>query len=150
MKKIIQIILLLLCGITLSWGFAYGALFLIGTTFVFGLFIGIAVLLAITYPLSLLGEKLKQKFGIKYPMYLICGFCAPVVFWAVGFAHVNYLDSINYFDGFLAGLFEYLLTLSGLICSAALLIFMLMEKGIEILVEKKTKNKLSSEENNES
>ncbi len=150
MKMALAIVLILLGGMALSWGLGFAALCQCVILTIYGAIFVVVEYLTVAYFLCRLGEWLKQKIGISPVIYVCCCFFIPCAFWLTAFAWVMYLDSKGRFEGFLAGLGEFLLSLSGLIGSGAMLALMLIYYGIKRLKNGGgEKTVLCSEDNNE-
>lgn len=127
MNRPIAIILLIAGGIAMTCALAFADLMLAVSIFPVGIVLAIALCIGVTLLLDLLRKKLSSSLGIGTAVF-ICSLYLPALAVALlSMGIVFHLDNSGYWDGqFFGGLFEYLLSLSGIITSAALPVMMLL------------------------
>lgn len=119
MKKPLAIALIIAVNLLLTIALGFAALWIAMIAVGFGIAIDL-LLLAVHVSGATLMQGLFQKRGWLSPVkFWLCGSVPAAAVSAVSFGTVMYLDSINYFSGFFAGLGEFLMTISGLIYSVA-------------------------------
>lgn len=122
MKKPLAVAILSV-GITLltpALGFA--ALLIAMQVWGFGIALDV-ILLTLHIVGAMLLQRLYQKRGWLTPVkFWLCAAVSAAGISVLSFLLVLYLDSIGYFSGFLAGLWEFLLAFSGLVYSGAFLL----------------------------
>ncbi len=127
MNKTIAIILLIAGGIAMTAALAFANMLLALFIFPVGIMLAIAVNLGVTYSLNLLRKKLSSSLGIGTAVFICTMYLPALVVALLSMGIVFHLDSSGYWDGqFFGGLFEYLLSLSGIITSAVLTLLMLL------------------------
>lgn len=120
MKKPLAIIILLIAASAVIYGLSIVYLLLALALFdCGGVLIDIAATLAAGIGIDRLRRLYHRKYGLKAPLFFVCAYLPSIVGSAVYFAVYNYLDGIGYFEGFFAGLGEFILGLSWIATAAA-------------------------------
>lgn len=138
MKKTLAIIILLIAASAVIYGLSFVYLLIALALFDSGgVLIDIAVTLAAGIGVDRLRRLYRRKYGLKAPLFFVCAYLPSIVGSAVYFAVYNYLDGIGYFEGFFAGLGEFVLGLSWIATAAAFTAAGGLYLLISFIIEKK-------------
>lgn len=123
MKKIPAIILLTLGNLAAVYILSVLIMLLWWSTFSIGLAVvaGFLVLAALGFASGLIYEKFKKKYGLKPSRFILATYLPSAAISVINFIVVSILDSLDYFDGFLGGLGEYI---SSLFFAAAAVLYL--------------------------
>lgn len=122
MKKPLTVILLILGGLAAGAGLGVLNMILFLVLYPVGAALAILLILAASFGIDCLRYLYKKKFGMKTQRYLVCAYVPSVLFSAMFFIIVLRLDAGGYFQGFMAGLGEFVFGLSWMLSSGALLV----------------------------
>ncbi|MBE6901121.1 MAG: hypothetical protein E7478_01470 [Ruminococcaceae bacterium] len=114
-KKLIAYALAVLCGAVLIMGLALLNVLVVLVIFPVGFALAAALCFGAAFGVHIISKKLCQRIDIGRLAFIICVYLPATLGGIISYFVVLYLDSIDYFTGMMAGLGEYVFSLSAMV-----------------------------------